>query len=123
MPSVLSIQVGTDFAKSIGMSKKQPHRSPEQRKEEKRRRRIRDVFQFQRAMHPNATIDYEALKIEGTCEICLNYEFGRRLCRDHNHKTGAQRGLLCTNCNLGLGNFKDNPELLLRAIEYLKTRP
>ncbi len=38
---------------------------------------------------------------------------------DHDHKTGQLRGLLCHNCNVGLGHFKDNPELLHRAAEYL----
>lgn len=30
------------------------------------------------------------------------------------------RGLLCHNCNLGLGNFRDNPQLLNEAIKYLE---
>ena len=38
---------------------------------------------------------------------------------DHCHKTGKIRGLLCHHCNLGLGNFKDDTELLNIAIEYL----
>lgn len=38
---------------------------------------------------------------------------------DHNHKTGKIRGLLCHDCNVGLGNFKDNTEYLLGAISYL----
>jgi hypothetical protein len=39
---------------------------------------------------------------------------------DHDHQTGRNRGLLCASCNLGLGNFRDSPKLLLRAIKYLK---
>lgn len=39
---------------------------------------------------------------------------------DHDHETGVIRGVLCINCNLGLGAFKDDPDLLLSAIEYLK---
>ena len=39
---------------------------------------------------------------------------------DHNHVTGQIRGLLCTNCNLGIGNFKDKTELLKNAIKYLE---
>lgn len=31
------------------------------------------------------------------------------------------RGVLCSTCNRGLGNFKDNPEFLVRAAEYLRT--
>jgi hypothetical protein len=39
---------------------------------------------------------------------------------DHCHDAGHVRGLLCRPCNLGLGMFKDSPELLLKAIDYLK---
>jgi|DEB0MinimDraft_3_1074331.scaffolds.fasta_scaffold60946_3 hypothetical protein len=38
---------------------------------------------------------------------------------DHCHTTGKIRGMLCTQCNTGLGKFYDNPELLAKAIEYL----
>lgn len=39
---------------------------------------------------------------------------------DHCHKTGAVRGLLCANCNKGLGHFKDDINLLFSAAMYLK---
>lgn len=39
---------------------------------------------------------------------------------DHDHETNQPRGVLCHNCNVALGNFKDNPEILQAAIEYLK---
>lgn len=39
---------------------------------------------------------------------------------DHNHKTEKFRGMLCSHCNRGLGNFKDNIEILEQAILYLK---
>jgi hypothetical protein len=41
---------------------------------------------------------------------------------DHNHKTNQVRGLLCKNCNFGLGHFRDDPELLHSAINYLSRR-
>lgn len=61
------------------------------------------------------------LKQKGVCAICSGVEAsGRELSADHCHTTGVFRGLLCTQCNLGLGKFKDNKLLLENAIQYLK---
>ena len=55
------------------------------------------------------------------CKICeIDNNFGLLLSVDHNHKTGKVRGLLCQNCNLILGNSKDNIKILEKAIQYLK---
>jgi hypothetical protein len=39
---------------------------------------------------------------------------------DHCHETGRVRGVLCHHCNIGLGHFRDNIELLEKAVLYLK---
>lgn len=41
------------------------------------------------------------------------------MCIDHDHKTGEVRGLLCGNCNSGIGMLGDDPRLLEKAIVYL----
>ena len=60
---------------------------------------------------------------DGKCDICRSNTSGykkKSFNIDHDHKTGEVRGLLCHKCNLGLGNFNDNIELLNKAIAYLK---
>lgn len=57
------------------------------------------------------------------CAICETEEptAGKRsFSADHNHKTGAVRGLLCTRCNTMLGNALDDPTILRAAISYLE---
>jgi len=39
---------------------------------------------------------------------------------DHDHTNGDVRGLLCHHCNVGIGNFQDDPKLLLAAIHYIE---
>ena len=51
------------------------------------------------------------------CAICGTGN--QKLCVDHNHQTGEIRGLLCNSCNSGLGKFKDTPELIKSAYNYL----
>jgi hypothetical protein len=69
--------------------------------------------------------DYDALLARqgGRCAICDATEPGgqrRVFSVDHDHMTGLVRGLLCGNCNFALGHFKDRPDLLERAVEYLR---
>ena len=71
--------------------------------------------------------DYEILLEEQDyrcliCDIQHKDQAGERLVVDHDHKKDlrAVRGLLCGNCNLGLGLFRDSPESLRKAAEYLE---
>lgn len=63
--------------------------------------------------------EYESLLTaqDGGCAICGGQE---KLVIDHDHATGKVRGLLCSQHNTGLGMFQDNPERLLKAINYLQ---
>ena len=54
---------------------------------------------------------------EKRCVICKRNVILRV---DHCHTTGKVRGLLCHNCNTGLGQFKDNIDNLKMAIKYLE---
>ena len=59
---------------------------------------------------------------DNACAICqtpLQFE-GTLTHTDHCHETGRVRGILCTNCNRGLGHFKDNINNLKNAIFYLE---
>jgi len=44
----------------------------------------------------------------------------KELSVDHCHTTGSIRGLLCKGCNTGIGNFKDDVNIMKKAIEYLE---
>ena len=61
----------------------------------------------------------------GVCAICgQNREVGgRRLAIDHDHKTKAIRGMLCTWCNQALGQLGEDPKLLRKAADYLENPP
>lgn len=52
-------------------------------------------------------------------QVCVICGSTGDLCVDHSHRTGRVRGLLCAPCNKGLGHFRDDPTLLLRAADYL----
>ena len=65
----------------------------------------------------------------GRCSICdvvLTYPTQTRgqppttAVLDHDHHTGNIRGILCNSCNKGIGLLKDSPEILTKALEYLK---
>jgi hypothetical protein len=62
------------------------------------------------------------MKQDGKCAICKKHqtELTKSLCVDHDHKTGAVRGLLCYSCNTILGQADDNIVLLQAAINYLR---
>lgn len=59
----------------------------------------------------------------GRCAICQRpYSDAHPLIVDHQHLTGVVRGLLCSECNTGIGLLDDSPVLLAHALVYLHER-
>jgi len=94
----------------------------------RRENEVREQNRGLRKLHGLSIDDYEKMYDEQgcVCAICGNPETihgvngkSRKLAVDHCHTTGKIRGLLCTNCNKGLGHFKDSKDLLKKAIKYL----
>jgi hypothetical protein len=54
---------------------------------------------------------------EGLCAIC---KVSPATDIDHNHRTKKVRGLLCSNCNRGIGFLRDNPDVIDRAANYIR---
>jgi hypothetical protein len=80
------------------------------------------------------TVDqYDAImELQGdACGICRKPAVGRRLAVDHDHNCcpgsfscgKCIRGLLCSQCNRGLGQLGDSADALRRALEYVDRRP
>ncbi len=62
-------------------------------------------------------------KIPFECPICHKRTIAgvtSKVVIDHDHKTGKIRGWICDSCNTGIGRFKDNVEILKRAIRFIK---
>lgn len=82
--------------------------------------RMRDAYGIEKDEY-----EEQLARQNGVCAICKNLEVARRkgirkpLSVDHDHKSGAFRGLLCTKCNTALGLLDEDREILLAAIEYL----
>ena len=62
------------------------------------------------------------IKQGNKCSIC-NLSFSDKKIKphiDHNHTTGKVRGILCSKCNIGIGQLKENINILYNAIKYLE---
>jgi DNA repair exonuclease SbcCD ATPase subunit len=64
-------------------------------------------------------VDALLIKQQHRCPICKRSLKETLRCVDHDHKTGKTRGILCSKCNLGIGHFEDDPDLLESAVKYL----
>jgi hypothetical protein len=70
-------------------------------------------------------VDLDRMFVEqnGLCEICKTeislIDNSLKACVDHNHVTKQIRGLLCGNCNWGLGHIKESREIAISMIKYI----
>ena len=58
-----------------------------------------------------------AARVGNQCPICLHVV--NELVLDHDHTTGRYRGMICRQCNAGVGLLKDDPKVCERAAKYL----
>lgn len=83
-----------------------------------------DVYRTQKYKHRYGITTEERNQMliwqNGKCAICRIKENGKRLCVDHDHKTGQIGMLLCNECNLGR-SCRDNIIITSAYLEYLKT--
>jgi hypothetical protein len=93
----------------------------EYRARPERKRAMRDLH-YRRTFGISAD-DFDALVASqgGGCAICgCVPEREASLHVDHDHLSGEIRGILCIGCNQGLGQFRDDPDLLERAAGYVR---
>lgn len=62
-------------------------------------------------------VEWMILQQGGKCAVCKEKPAKHV---DHDHESKRVRGILCFNCNRGLGYFKDDWELMCRAADYLE---
>lgn len=108
-----------------GKNKRQSTEKYSKYQSEYRKRNNRSVLKHRLKNWYGITIEqYDAMIISqgNKCFICSDtFESDIKPCVDHKHHGNhSVRKILCSPCNLGLGGFKDNPDLLIKAAEYLR---
>lgn len=101
-------------ARAKGSYARNPERAKRSMKRWREKNPERNAFIKAKSAYGISESDFYSLS--KVCTICGSR---KNLCIDHSHKTGKVRGRLCSSCNRGLGQFKDDPTLLLRAGDYL----
>lgn len=81
--------------------------------------------EYYRKLKYNITNEQYQLKLKEqnySCVICNIHQddYSKEFCIDHCHKTGKIRDLLCTQCNSGIGFFRENINVMKKAIAYMK---
>jgi hypothetical protein len=102
--------------RSIEHTEKYQRANPEKTKLDAWKYKIKQKFNLSKEEYDSILANQN-----GVCAICFKTCIsGRRLAVDHNHKTNKNRGLLCSNCNIGLGHLQEDIRILNSMIEYIK---
>ena len=84
-------------------------------------RRCHSVYrqEIHRGKYRKIIADEDLRELKRKVKRCLICNAKEALVVDHDHTSQTFRGLLCQQCNLGLGHFRDNSDSLVKAAEYL----
>ena len=110
-----------DREKRRAYTRKWELENPDKRRAKGRRSTLHNGRKYRLSKRHGISLDEYAdlyRQQQGLCLICNTYH--KVLAVDHSHAKGHFRGLLCKNCNSGLGFFYDNVESLQQAIYYLR---
>jgi hypothetical protein len=109
-------------AKSYKARDPENYREKMRQKYHANRKHYRDLARRSMYGVPLGTFDFFMELQGGRCAICgskTSTSTGRALALDHDHEKNTFRGLLCTPCNQGIGQFRHSLDLLRNAIDYL----
>jgi len=117
--------VGPDnwyWAASIGLLQNTKAEKARRQREWRKRNPLRAKEYDLKRKFGIALAEYEQILVDqnGGCAICGQTDKWYSLAVDHCHDTSRIRGLLCSQCNRGIGLFRDSPDLLEKAAAYLR---
>lgn len=89
--------------------------SSDKRKDRCRNSRIEKIYGVNQEQYSQILLSQD-----NKCKICFSEYNKKSFHIDHCHSSGIVRGILCSKCNQAIGLFKENTDVMLRAIEYIK---
>jgi hypothetical protein len=102
------------------------HREKDRLRNKSPQRRLQDLKKNLKRKYHITLGEYEMILTaqDRVCSICKQENIvngkKKRLAVDHNHATGFVRGLLCDSCNHALGELRDDPSLVAKALGYIQ---